>query len=267
MLRWLSWMISMKTHLGTGSVVVQSCPTLCNPMDCSIPGFLSFTISWSLLKLTSNKSLMPSNHLVLCCPLLLPSIFPSIRVFSNELALIIRWPKYWTFSLSTSPSKEYSGLFSFRMDWFELLVVQGTLKSLPQHHSWKVSILQSSVFFMAQLTSIMTTGKTIALTRWIFISKMMSLLFNMLSRFVLAFLPMSECLLIFSCSHCSNFGALCNSMKLWAMLWRATLDGQAMMESFDNTCSTEKGNGKPLKHSCIENPMNHMWRQKNEELK
>ena len=160
-----------------------------------MPGFLSFTISWSLLKLTSNKSLMPFNHLVLCCPLLLlPSIFPSVRVFPNELALSIRWPKYWTFSLSTSPSKEYSGLLSFRMGWLELLVVQGTLKSLPQHHSWKVAILQSSAFFMAQLTSIMTTGKTIALTRWIFISKMMSLLFNMLSRFVLAFLPRSECL-------------------------------------------------------------------------
>ena len=144
------------------------------PWSAACQASLSFTISWSLLKLKSNKTLMPSNHLTLCCPLLLlPSIFPSIKVFSNELALSIRWPKYWTVSLSTSPSNKYSGLFFFKMDWFELLVIQGTLKSLPQHHSWKVSILQSPAFFMAQLTSIMTTGKTIALTRWIFVSKMM----------------------------------------------------------------------------------------------
>ena len=141
---------------------------------------------------------MPSNYLILCCPLLLlPSIFPSIRGFSNESVLYIRWPKYWSFSFSISPSNEYSGLISFRMDWLDLLAVQGTLKSLLQHHSSKASILQCSAFFMVQLSyPYMTTGKTIALTRWTFVSKVMSLLFNMLSRFVIAFLPMSKHLLI-----------------------------------------------------------------------
>ena len=144
--------------------------------------------SRSLLKLMSIKLVIPSNHLILCHSLLfLPSIFPSIRVFSNESALLIRWPKYWSFSFSISPSNEYSGLFSFRMDWFDLLAVQGTLKSLPQHHSSKASILWCSIFFMIQLSQpYMTTGKTIAFTRQTFVSKTMSLLFNMLSRFVLA---------------------------------------------------------------------------------
>ena len=129
--------------------VDNSCPTLCDPMNCNTPGFLSFTISWSLLKLMSIESVMSSNHLILCCPLLfLPSIFPSIRVFSNESALHIRWPKYWSFSFSISPSNEYSGLISFRMDWLDLLAAQGTLKSLLQHHSLKASILQNSIFFM-----------------------------------------------------------------------------------------------------------------------
>ena len=138
---------------------------------------------------------MPSNHLILCCPLvLLPSIFPSIRVFSNESALRIRWSKYWSFSFSISPSNEHSRLISFRMDWLDLLAVQGTLKSLLQHHSSKASLLQHSAFFMVQLshpymTTYMTTGKTIALTRWIFVGKVMSLLFNMLSRLVITFLP------------------------------------------------------------------------------
>ena len=134
----------------------------------------------------SIESVMPSNHLILCCPLLLlPSIFPSIKVFSNESVLHIRWPKYWTFSFSISPSNEYSGLISFRIDWFDLLDVQGTLKSLLQHHSSKASILWRSVFFIVQLSPpYMTTGKTIALTRWAFVSKVMSLLFNMLSRFL-----------------------------------------------------------------------------------
>ena len=128
---------------------------------------MSFTSSQSLLKFTSIESVMPSNHLILCCPLLcLPSIFPSIRVFSNESVLHIRWPEYWNFSFSISPSNEYSGLISFRIDWFDLLDVQGTLKSLPQHHSLKTSVLQHSAFFMIQLSSpYMTTGKTIAL-RW-----------------------------------------------------------------------------------------------------
>ena len=139
---------------------------------------------------------MPSNHLVLCHPLLLlPSIFPSIRIFSNELAFHIRWSKYWSFSIS--PSNEYSGLISFRMDWFDLLAVQGTLKNHLQHHSSKASILQCSAFFIVQLSHpYMTTGKTIALTRWTFVGKVMSLLFNTLSRLVIAFLPRSKCLLI-----------------------------------------------------------------------
>ena len=141
---------------------------------------------------------MPSNHLILCCPLLLPySIFPSIRVFSDESLLHIRWPKYWSFSFSISPSNEYSGLISFRMDWLDLLTVQGTLKSLLQHHSSKASILQCSAFSIVQLSHpYMTTGKSIALTRQNFVSKVMSLLFNMLSRLIIAFLPKSKNLLI-----------------------------------------------------------------------
>ena len=141
---------------------------------------------------------MPSNHLILCCPLLLPpSIFPSIRVFSNESALRIRWPKYCYFSFNISPSNEHPGLISFRMDWLDLPAVQGTLKSLLQHHSSKASILQCSAFFIVQLSHpYMTTGKTIALTRQTLISKVMSLLFNMLSRWDIAFLPRSKCLLI-----------------------------------------------------------------------
>ena len=141
---------------------------------------------------------MPSSHLVLCCPLLLlPSIFPSIRVFSNESALRIRWPKYWSFSFSISPSNDYSGLISFRTDWFDLLAVQGTLKSLLQHHSSKASILWHSAFFVVQLSNLyMTTGKTIALTIQTFVSKVRSLLFNALFRFVIAFLPKIKHLLI-----------------------------------------------------------------------
>ena len=144
---------------------------------------LSITNSRSLLKLMSIKLVMPSNHLILCCPLLLlPSTFPSIRVFSNESALCIRWPEYWRFSFSISPSNEYSGRISFRMDWFDLLAFQGTLKSLLQHHSSKGSILWHSAFFMVQLSHpYMTTGKTIALTKRTFVGKVMSLLFNMLS--------------------------------------------------------------------------------------
>jgi len=141
---------------------------------------------------------MPSNHLILCCPLLFPpSIFPRIRVLSNESFLHTRWPKCWSFSFSISPSNEYSGLISFRMDWLDLLAVQGTLKSLLQHHSSKVLILWRSAFFIVQLShSYMTTGKTIALTGQTFIGKVMSLLFNMLSRLVITFLPRSKCLLI-----------------------------------------------------------------------
>ena len=143
---------------------------------------------------------MPSNHLILCCPLLLlPSIFPSTSVFSNETALHIRWSKYWSFSFNISPSNEYSGLISFRMDWMDLLAVQGTLKNLLQHHSSKASVLQHSAFFIVQLSlshPYMTTGKTIALTRQTFVDKVMLLLFNMLSRLVTTFLPRSKRLLI-----------------------------------------------------------------------
>ena len=142
--------------------VAQSCLTLCDPIDYSTPGFLSITNSQSLLKLMFIKLVMPSNHLILCCPLLLPpSVFPSIRVFSKESVLRIRWPKYWSFSIS--PSNEYSVLISFRIDWFDLRSVQGTLKSLLQHHSSKASVLQCSAFFIAHLSHpYMTTGKTIA---------------------------------------------------------------------------------------------------------
>ena len=141
---------------------------------------------------------MPFSHLILCHPfLLLPSICPNIRVFSNKSVLCIKWPKYWSFSFSISPSNEYSGLISFRIDWLNPLAVQGTLKSLLQHHSSKALVLQCSAFFIVQLSHpYMTTGKTIALTRWIFVDKVMSLLFIMLSRFVRAFLPRSKCLLI-----------------------------------------------------------------------
>ena len=148
---------------------------------------LSITISQSLLKLMSIELMMPSNHLIFCCPLLLPpSIFPSIRVFSNDSVLRIRWPKYWSFSFSISPFKQYSGLISFRMHWLDLLAVQGTLKSLLQHHSSNASILRRSALFIVQLSHpYMTNGKTIALTRWTFVGKVMSLLFNMLSRLVI----------------------------------------------------------------------------------
>ena len=161
---------------------------------------LSITNSWSLLKLMSIESVMPSNHLILFRPLLLlPSIFPSIGGFFNESALCSKWPKYWSFSIS--PSNEYSGLISFRIDWFDLLEVQGTLKSLIQHHSSKASILRCSAFFMVQLSyPYMTTGKTKALTRP-FVSKIMSLLFNMLSKLVIAFLPRTKCLYIHDCRH------------------------------------------------------------------
>ena len=181
------------------SVQLLSCIWLfANPWTAARQASLSITNSQSLLKLMSIESLMPSNHLILCCPLLLPpSVFPSIRVFSNESAPRIRWPKYWSFSFNISPSSEYSGLISFRMDWLDLLAVQGTLKSLLQHHSSKASILQHSAFFIVQLSHPhMTTGKTIALIRWTCVSKVSSLLFNMLSSLVIAFLPRSKHLLL-----------------------------------------------------------------------
>ena len=163
---------------------------------------LSITNSWSLLKLMSIELVIPSNHLILCHPLLLSlSIFPSIRVFSNESVLHIRWLKHWSFSFSISPSNEYSGLISFRIDWFDLLAVQWTLKSLLRHHSVReasLSIIRCSAFFTVQCSHpYVSTGKTIALTRWTLVRKVMSLLFNMLSRLVIAFLPRSKHLLIF----------------------------------------------------------------------
>ena len=169
------------------------------PWTAACQASLSITNSWSLLKLMSIKAVMPSNHLTLCHPLLLlPSILLSIRVFSKESFLCIRWPKYWSFGFCISPSNEYSGLIFFRMDWLDLLAVQGTLKSFLQYHRSKASILQHSAFFMVQLSHpYMTTAKNIALTRPTFVGKVMSLLFNMLSRLVITFLPRSKCLLIF----------------------------------------------------------------------
>ena len=186
----------------------QPCSVLSVQFSCSavsdssrprgLQGLPVLTNSRSFLKLMSFESVMPPNHLNLCCPLLLlPSIFPSLRVFSNESTLCMRWPKYWSFSFNISPSNEHPGLISFRMDWLDLLVVQGTLKSLLQHHSSKASILQHSAFFIVQLSHpYMTTGKTIALNRWTFVGKVMSLFFNVLSRLVITFLPRSKRLLI-----------------------------------------------------------------------
>ena len=180
------------------SSVAQSCPTLCNPMDCSMPGF---PVHYQLPELAQTYVYQVGDaihHLILCRPLLLPPlIFPSIRVFSKESVLRIRWPKYWSFSFSISPSNEYSGLISFRMDWLDLVAVQGTLRSLLQQHSSKASILRCSVFFIVQLSHpYMTIGKTIALTRVAFVGKVMSLLFNTLSSLVIAFLTRSKRLLI-----------------------------------------------------------------------
>ena len=168
------------------------------PWTAACHASLSITNSQSLLKLMPFESVVPSNHLILCRPLLLPpSIFPSIRVFSNELVLHIRWPKDWSFSFSINSSNDYSGLISFRMDWLDLLAVQGTLKSLLQHHSSKASILWCSAFFIVQLLYLyMTVGKTIALTKQTFVGKIMSLLFNMLSRLVIGFHPRSKRLLV-----------------------------------------------------------------------
>ena len=164
---------------------------------------LSITNSQSSLKFMSIESVMPSNHLILCCPLLLsPSVFPRIRVFSNESVLRIRWLKYWSFSFNISPSNEYSELISFRMDWLDLLAVQETLKSLLQHHSSKASFLWHSAFFIVQLSHpYKTIGKTIALTRWTFAGKVTSLFFNLLSKLVITFLPRSKRLLIHGCSY------------------------------------------------------------------
>ena len=175
------------------SIQLLSCVGLfAMPWTAACHASLSITTSRSLPKLMSIESVMPSNHLILSSPILLPSVFPSIRVFSNESVLHIRWTKYWSFSFSISPSSEYSGLISFRMDWLDLLAVQGTLKSFLQHHSSKASILHSAFFIIQLSHPNMNTGKI----RWIFVDKVMSLLFNMLSRLVIAFLPRSKHLLI-----------------------------------------------------------------------
>ena len=179
---------------------------------------LSITNSWSLPKLMPIELVMPSNHLILCHPLFLPpSIFPNIRIFSNESVFCIRWPKYWSISFRISPSNAYSGLISFRMDWLDLLAVQGTLKSLLQHHSSKTSLLQCSAFFILQLSHLyMTTGKTIALTRQTFVGKVMSLLFNILSRLAIPFLPRSKCLFHYMAiaTICSDFGTPKNKVTV-----------------------------------------------------
>ena len=173
-------------------VVVQSLShvrVFVTPWTAAHQASLCITNSWSLLKLMSIKWVIPFNHLILCCPHLLPpSLLPSIKVFSNESVLRIRWPKYWSFSFNISPSNEYSGLISFRMDWLDLLAVQGTLKSLLQHHSSNASLFRHSAFFMVQISHLyMTTGKTIALTRRTFVGKVMSLLCNMLTSLVITF--------------------------------------------------------------------------------
>ena len=206
-IEWLStWNVASETEKRSlqfyfifSSVQLLSCVRLfMTPWTAAHQASVSITNSWSLPKPMSIESVMPSNHLILCHPLfLLPSIFPSIRVFLNESALRIRWSKYWSFSFTISPSNVHSGLISFRMDWLDLLAVQGTLKSLLQHHNLKASILRHSVFFIVQLSHpYMTMGKTIALTRRTFVDKVMSLLFNMLSRLVITFLPRSKRLLI-----------------------------------------------------------------------
>ena len=175
---------------------------------------LSITNSQSLPKLMSIESVIPSSHLILCRPLLLlPSIFPSIRFFSNESVLCIRWPKYWSFSFNISPSNEHSGLISFRMAWLDFLAVQGTLKSLLQHHSSKASILWCSAFFIVQLSyPYMTTRENLTLTRWTFVGKVMSLPFNMLSRLIITFLPRSKRLLI---SHSMGYSVKATDPRAW----------------------------------------------------
>ena len=194
-------------------------PSLCDSRDRSTPGFLVLHCLQDFAQTHvhwSTELVMPSNHLILCHPLLLPSVFPSIRVFSSESALPNRWPKYWSFIFSISPSNEHSGLISFRTDWFDLLAVQGTLKSLLQHHSSKASTLQCSTLFMVQYSHpYMTTGKTTALTRWTLVDKVMSLLFNMLSRLVITFFSKEQVSFNFmaAITICNDFGAPKNKVS------------------------------------------------------
>ena len=193
----LTPLFSMLSLYTCCSATELSSPTLCDSKDCSTQVSLSFTISWSLLKFMAIESVMPSNQLISSCSLFLPLlIFPSIRVFSNKSILRIRWPKYWSFTFNISPANEYSGPISFRMDWLDLVAVQGTLKSLVQYHNSKASILWRSACCVVQLSyPYITTGKTIAFTIWTFVGNVMSLLFNTLAMFVIGFLPRSKCLL------------------------------------------------------------------------
>ena len=211
-------MITMQSAFQFSSVT-QSCPTLCDPMNRSTPGLPVHHQLLDAPKPMSIEVVMPFNHLILCHLLLfLPSIFPSIRVFSNESALHIRWPKYWSFSFNSSPSNEHSGLISFRMDWLDRMQSKGlSSPSLLQHQSSKASILLHSAFFIVQLSHpCMTTGKTIALTRWTFVGKVMSLLFNMLFRLVITFLPRSKRFFYFmaAVTICSDFGAQKNKVSI-----------------------------------------------------
>ena len=193
---------SWQAFINLSSVHLLSCVQICDPMNCSMPSLLSITKSQSSPKPVSTESVMSSSHLILCHPLfLLPSVFLSIWVFSNKSALRIRWPKYWSFSFSISPSSEHPGLFSFRMDWLDLLAVQGTLKSLLQHHSSSINSSVLSFLYSPTLTSIHDTGETVAFTRWTFVAKVIALIFNMLSRMVITFLPRSKRLLISWRSH------------------------------------------------------------------
>jgi len=260
--------------------VTHLCPALCDPWTGASQTSLSFIISWSLLKFMSIELMMPSNHLVFCPPLLLPSVFPIIRVFSNESALLERWPKL-SFRFSISPSKEYSRLISFRIDCFDLLAVQRTLKSLLQHHCLKVSFLWPSVFFLVWLSHLyMTTGKTIALTILTFVSKVMSLLFNTRSRFVIAFLPRSKCLLI-SClqststmilepkkikSHCFHFWPVWSPFITHMYIhyrgclvccspWGSQRAGHDLVNEQQISTTHGEGNGNPRQYSCLGNPM------------
>ena len=219
MLTWKLYLrIFSQPHKGSFSSVqlLSRVRIFATPWTAARQASLSITNSGSLPKFLSIESVMPSNHLILCHPLLLPpSIFPRIRVFSNESVLHIMWPKDWSFSFNISPSNEHPRLISFRMDWLDLLAVQGTLKSLLQHHSSKASILRCSAFFIVQLSHpYMTTGKTIALTRWTFVDKVTYLLFNMLSRLVIVFLPKSKLLnFMAAVTICSDFGAQKNKVS------------------------------------------------------
>ena len=213
------------------------------PCTAACQASLTFTSSQILFKLMSIQLVMPSNHLILCCPLLLlPSGFPSIRVFFSESVLCIRWQKFWSFSFSISPSNEYSRLISFRIDWLDLLAVQGTLKSILQHHSSKASILWHSAFFTVQLSHpYVTTGQTIVLSRWTFVGKVMSLLFNMLSRLVVAFLPSSMYLSISlilqnnSLPYCWGL-TVCLFGYLWYIGFLLVWKGQSSFQSKERQC-------------------------------